>query len=69
MYQLLQEGVKQSVKDVQVRIIHESSDAIRHAIKNARKGELIVTLGDRVREDLEIIKTIRDEINHFDTEG
>ncbi len=66
MYQLLKEGIKESGVDVQVRIIHESSDAIRHAVKNARKGELVITLGDRVTEDIEIIKAIRDELNPID---
>jgi hypothetical protein len=45
-----------------VRIIADSLDAIRHAIKNGRKGELVVTLADRVPEDIAILDEIRDKI-------
>jgi cyanophycin synthetase len=62
VYALLQEGIAQSENSPQVRIIADSLDAIRHAIKNGRKGELVVTLADRVPEDIAILDEIRDKI-------
>lgn len=62
MYQLIQEGIAQSEAKPQVRIIPESREAIRHAIKNGRKGELVVTLGDLVIKDIEYVQEYRDEV-------
>ncbi len=63
MVGLLQEGIAQSSKEPQVRQIPESRDAIRHAIKYARKSELVVTLGDRVPDDIRFVQEYRDELN------
>ncbi|MCA1589082.1 MAG: cyanophycin synthetase [Acidobacteria bacterium] len=63
MFQLLQEGIAQSEHKPQVRIIPESRAAIHHAIKNARKGELVVTFADRVPDDIKYVQEIRDEVN------
>jgi len=63
MFALLQEGIAQSEHKPQVRIIPDSRTAIGHAIKHARKGELVVTLGDRVRDDIAYIQEFRDEID------
>ncbi len=60
VYDLLQEGIKSSGGDSAVRIIPESRDAIHHALKHARKGELVVTLGDRVEDDINFVKGFRD---------
>ncbi|HVF29868.1 MAG TPA: cyanophycin synthetase [Pyrinomonadaceae bacterium] len=62
MFALLQEGVEQSGKSPQVRVIPESREAIAHAIKNGRKGELVVTLADRVPDDIRYVQEIRDEL-------
>jgi cyanophycin synthetase len=62
MFRLLQEGVAQSDNKPQVRVIPESRDAIYHAIKNGRKGELVVTLADRVPDDIRYVQEIRDEL-------
>lgn len=62
MYALLQEGIAQSDKEPQVRVIPESRDAIQHAIKNGRKGELVVTLADRVPDDIAYVQEIRDKM-------
>ncbi len=62
VYALLQEGIAKSENSPQVRIIADSLDAIRHAIKHGRKGELVVTLADRVPEDIAILDEIRDKI-------
>ncbi len=62
MVRLLQEGIAQSGTDPQVRVIPESRDAIGHAIKNGRKGELVVTLADLVPDDIKYVQEIRDRI-------
>lgn len=59
---LIQEGIARTGTEPQVRIIPESRDAIQHAIKNARKGELVVTLADIVPEDIAHVQEIRDKI-------
>ncbi|HEX9961711.1 MAG TPA: cyanophycin synthetase [Pyrinomonadaceae bacterium] len=63
MYRLLEEGINSDGNKPDVKIIPESDAAIRYALEHARKGELIVTLGDRVRLDIEMIKKFRDEMN------
>jgi cyanophycin synthetase len=62
MYQLLQEGIAQAENKPQVRVIPESRDAIAHAVKNGRKGELVVTLADLVPVDIAFVQEIRDEL-------
>ncbi|HEX8289708.1 MAG TPA: cyanophycin synthetase [Pyrinomonadaceae bacterium] len=63
MYQILQEGIKEGGKAANVKIIPESQDAIRNAINQAGKGELVVVLGDGVPNDISIVNKIRDEVN------
>jgi cyanophycin synthetase len=63
MFRLLQEGIAQSENKPQVRIIPASREAIHHAIKNGRKGELVVTLADRVPDDIRYVQEYRDEIH------
>jgi hypothetical protein len=43
-------------------VIPESRDAIHHAIKHARKGELVVTLADLVPDDIGYVQEIRDKL-------
>ena len=62
MFRLLQEGIAQSSNKPTVRVIAESREAIHHAVKNARKGELIVTLADRVPDDIRYVQEIRDQL-------
>lgn len=69
MYDLLQKGIEESGKKVQVKVIPESREAIQHTLKNARKGELIVTLGDRVVDDISIIQEFRDEFYQAQAAG
>lgn len=61
-YQLLQQGIAASGNEPQVRIIPESKEAIHHAVKNCRKGELVVTLADRVPDDIAAVQEIRDKL-------
>lgn len=63
MYALLQEGINQNGKKPVVKIIPDSREAMDYAFSNARKGELVVTLGDRVREDIEYVKEFREKFN------
>ena len=60
MVELLQEGVRRANPAAQVRVIPDSRDAIQHAVKNGRKGELVVTLADRVPDDIKYVQEIRD---------
>ena len=69
MYRLLKEGIAKSEKKPQVRLIAESRDAIHHAIKHGRKGELVVTLADRVPDDIRYVQEIRDIVNEAKAAG
>ena len=60
LHKLLQEGIAQSDNKPTVRVIPESRDAIHHAIKHGRKGELVVTLADRVPNDIAYVQEYRD---------
>ncbi|MBX3267199.1 MAG: cyanophycin synthetase [Acidobacteria bacterium] len=59
---LIQEGIARSDGEPQVRVIPDSRDAIHHAIKNGRKGELVVTLADVVPDDIGYVQEIRDKM-------
>ena len=59
---MLQEGIAQSENKPQVRVIADSRTAIHHAIKHARKGELVVTLADLVPDDIKYVQELRDEM-------
>lgn len=63
IYKLLQEGIAQSGHTPQVRLIADSREAIAHAIKHCRKGELVVTLADRVPDDIAYVQEFRDKFN------
>ncbi len=69
MFRLLQEGIAQSENKPQVRIMPESRDAIHHAIKHGRKGELVVTLADRVPDDIKYVQEYRDKFNEEKAEA
>jgi len=62
MYDLLKKGIAKAKKDPAVRIIPESREAIHHAIKHGRKGELVVTLADRVPDDIAYVQEFRDKM-------
>ena len=69
LHRLLQEGIAQSENTPQVRVIPDGRDAIHHAIKYGRKGELVVTLGDRVVDDIRFVHEYRDMVNEKKAEG
>lgn len=60
MVELLKQGIAQSENSPEVKVIPESRDAIHYAIKHGRKGELVVTLADRVPDDIAIVQEYRD---------
>lgn len=62
-YDLLQAGIAASGRTPTVRVIPESRDAIHHAIKYGRKGELVVTLADLVPDDIGYVQEYRDRVN------
>ncbi len=68
LFALLQEGIARSGHEPTVRIIPESRDAIHHAIKYGRKKELVVTLADRVPDDIRFVQEFRDLVNERKTE-
>lgn len=59
---LIQEGIASTDQEPQVRVIADSRDAIQHALKYGRKGELVVTLADIVADDIGFVHEIRDRI-------
>jgi len=59
---LIQEGIARTGSDMQVRVIPNGRDAIHHAIKYGRKGELVVTLADLVPQDIGYVQEIRDKL-------
>lgn len=66
MYDLLKTGIRESGREPVIRVIPEGPDAIRHAVKNARKNELVVTLADKVADDIVTVHALRDEFAHTD---
>ena len=69
LHKLLQEGIAQSSNSPTVRIIPDGRTAIHHAIKYARKGELVVTLADLVPKDIAYVQEYRDLVNEKKSEG
>lgn len=63
LHALLQEGIAHSSNTPTVRIIPDGRAAIHHAIKYGRKGELVVTLADRVPDDIKYVQEYRDMMN------
>ncbi len=59
---LLQKGIEASKTNPTVEIVHETKEAIYHAFKKAKKGELVAILADSVAKDIEIVNQYRDEI-------
>lgn len=60
--ELIRKGIAKTGNEPQVRVIPSSRDAIQHAIKYGRKGELVVTLADVVPDDISYVEEIRDKL-------
>ncbi len=66
VFNLLQQGVKESGKDLDFRIIPESKEAIFQTLDEAQKGELVVILADTVSKDITYVNQYRDELSAND---
>ncbi len=62
MRELLMEGIKESSRNVPVKYIAETTEAINYALDNGGKGELIVILGDTVRTDIQTVNKYREQL-------
>lgn len=62
LHGLLQEGIAMSENKPAVRLIPDGRTAIHHAIKHGRKNELVVTLADRVPDDIAYVQEYRDKV-------
>ncbi len=62
VFELLQKGIKESGKNPDVEIIHESKTAIFDAFDNAVKSELVVILADTVSKDIDYVNQYRDKL-------
>ncbi len=63
VFNLLREGISESEKDPEVKIVHESKDAIFDAFDHATKDEIVVILADTVSKDIAYVNQYRDKIN------
>ncbi|MEZ4823930.1 MAG: Mur ligase family protein [Ignavibacteria bacterium] len=60
---LMLEGVKSEKPDIPVKVIEDEVEAIKFALKNAKKGELLVILPDNIPRAIEIVSSYRDKLN------
>jgi cyanophycin synthetase len=61
VFSLLEEGVRESGKELEFKIVSESEKSIFGAFDEAEKGELVVILADTVVKDIAIVNKYRDE--------
>lgn len=61
VFRLLEEGVKESGKELDIKVVQESEEAIYGAFNEAEKNELVVILADTVSKDIAIVNKYRDE--------
>ncbi len=62
VFRLLEEGVKESGREIEFKIIVESEESIFNSFDEAEKGELVVILADSVSKDIAIVNKYRDKI-------
>lgn len=60
---LMLEGVRSEKPDIPVKIIEDETEAITYALKNAKKGELLVILPDNIPRAIETVSKYRDKLN------
>jgi cyanophycin synthetase len=66
LIKMLHDGIKSVNPDKKVTIIPSEKEAITHAVKNAKKGTLIVLCSDVVPDALELVKKFKeDEANRL----
>ncbi len=68
VFELLREGVKESDKNLDFRIVEESKEAIFQTLDEAKKGELVVILADTVSKDIAIVNAFREELSRKELE-
>ncbi len=64
VFDLLQEGVKESGRKIKVEIIEESKEAVYRGFELAQKGDLVVILADTVQKDINLVNQYREENIH-----
>lgn len=62
VFNLLEQGVKESGRKIDLQFIEESKEAIFTAFDDAQKDELVVILADTVSKDIELVDQYRDEM-------
>jgi len=62
VFGLLEEGVKESGKEIEFKIVSESEKSIFGTFDEAQKGELVVILADSVSKDIAFVNKYRDQI-------
>ncbi len=62
VYELLKEGVRESGKNPEVKIIVENEAAVSDALDTAKAGELVVILADSVKIDMDIVNQYREKL-------
>jgi cyanophycin synthetase len=63
VFDLLREGVEESGKQLDFRIVQESKEAIFQTLNEAEKGELVVILADTVSKDIALVDEFREELS------
>jgi len=63
VFDLLREGVEESGKQLDFRIIQESKEAIFQTLNEAEKGELVVILADTVSKDIAFVNEFREDLS------
>ena len=61
LIKMLDDGIKKHNPDKKTTIIPSESDAINHAVSNAKKGALIVLCSDVVPDALELVKQLKEK--------
>jgi cyanophycin synthetase len=65
LIKMLDDGIKMKDPKKKVTVIPSESEAIKYAIKNAKKGSLIILCSDVIPEALDLVKKLKD----LETEG
>lgn len=61
LIKMLDDGIKKHHPQKKTIIIPSESDAIKHAVRNAKKGSLIVLCSDVVPDALELVKKLKEK--------
>ncbi|HET6243257.1 MAG: cyanophycin synthetase [Bacteroidetes bacterium] len=61
IHDLLLEGIRKSKKKVPVRIISSESEAIKYAVENARKKQLITVFTESIDDSIQTLKQLQEK--------